>query len=91
LRHCAGYHWNGDEGRRLRSDRRTYRKPSNNGCSQEILSHDWDPTLRKEKEERTLESSFGFLQGAWPFGLMEAGLAVVALRQQSRCAVPGLQ
>jgi hypothetical protein len=31
------------------------------------------PTLRKEKEERTLGSPYGFLQGAWPFELMEAG------------------
>ena len=30
-----------------------------------------------------LGSSYGFLQGAWPFGLVEAVWAVVALRRWS--------
>jgi hypothetical protein len=32
---------------------------------------------------RALGSIYGFLQGAWPFGLVEAVWAVVALRRWS--------
>jgi hypothetical protein len=34
----------------------------------------------------TLGSAYGFLQGAWPFGLVEAVWAVVALRRWWRAA-----
>ena len=35
-----------------------------------------------------LGSLYGFLQGAWPFGLVEAVWALIALRRWMRAAVP---
>jgi hypothetical protein len=36
-----------------------------------------------------LGSIYGFLQGAWPFGVVEAVWAVVALRRWRRASNPG--
>ena len=36
-----------------------------------------------------LGSVYGFLQGAWPFGVVEAVWALVALRRWRHAAVPG--
>ncbi|HET6329195.1 MAG TPA: hypothetical protein VFF76_00265 [Holophagaceae bacterium] len=38
-----------------------------------------------------LGSVYGFLQGAWPFGLVEAIWAVVALRRWRRATHPPLE
>lgn len=35
-----------------------------------------------------LASTYGFLQGAWPFGIVEAVWALVALRRWQRRAAP---
>jgi hypothetical protein len=35
-----------------------------------------------------LGSAYGFLQGAWPFGLVEAIWTVVALRRWTRARLP---
>ena len=35
-----------------------------------------------------LGSTYGFLQGAWPFGLVEAVWALVALRRWRRAGLP---
>jgi hypothetical protein len=37
-----------------------------------------------------LGSVYGFLQGAWPFGLVEAIWAVVALRLEHQAAADGI-
>jgi hypothetical protein len=36
-----------------------------------------------------LGSAYGFLQGAWPFGLVEAAWTLVALRRWWRSRAPG--
>jgi hypothetical protein len=36
-----------------------------------------------------LSSSYGFLSGAWPFGIVEAIWTVIAVRRYSQTSAPG--